>query len=264
MSNRPPVTILCMRWGHKFGPEYVHHLHAGVKKHLSHPFRFVCFTDAPGEVPAGVEAYPLPKFDLPAGEQDLVWRKLALFKSPLFDLKGPALFLDLDVVIVGNLDPFIERPGPFHIIRDDDLALPKPGRWLNPRRARQLARIGNSSVVRFEIGANGDIAEQYLADPAKVMASTPNRREQEFLTEQMAARGQLQHWPKGWCVSFKNHCVPLFAASYWRNPHPPADARIVVFAGKLKIPEAIDGGGGSWYRRIGPSPWLKKAWSINP
>lgn len=259
-----PVTILCMRWGTKFGPEYVHHLYAGVKRHLSRPFRFVCMTDDPASVPAGAEAYPLPEFQLPAGEQDLVWRKLALFQKPLFDLSGTALFLDLDVVVIGSLDPFFERPGPFHMIRDNDLGLPKPMRWLNPARAQRLVRIGNSSVMRFEIGSLADIPQRYLADPHGVMASTPNRREQDFLSEQVHARDQLQFWPKEWCVSFKYHCVPLFLASYRRDPQPPPGARIVVFAGKLKIPEAIRGGGSCWYRRVGPSPWLEKAWSLDP
>lgn len=264
MNTTPPINILCMRWGSKFGPEYVHNLYAGVKKHLSLPFRFICMTDDPASVPAGAEAYPLPQFDIPQGEQDLVWRKLALFNKELFDLKGTALFLDLDLVIIGSLDPFATRPGPFHIIRDDHLGPPKPGRWINPARARRLAPIGNSSVMRFEIGANPDISEKYQGDPWGVMTNTPNRREQEFVTEQMIARGQFQHWPKNWCVGFKHQCVPRFPFSYWQNPQPPKGARIVIFAGNLKIPDAIAGTSDRWYRRIGPAPWLAKAWSETP
>jgi hypothetical protein len=256
-----PVTILCLKWGTAYGPEYVNRLYAGVRRHLRRPFRFICMTDDRSGVRSEVEIYRLPQFDLPSWEQDLVWRKLALFNNPLFDLTGTALFLDLDVAIVGGLDDFFERPGPFHIIRDDHLALPKWGRWINPARARRLHRVGNTSVMRFEIGAHAYIPQKYLADPRTVMEDQPNHREQEFVTEEINDRGLLQHWPKPWCVSFKNQCVPLLAASYLRDPAPPADARIVVFAGKLKIPDAIAGRGGSWYRRIGPSPWLEAAWS---
>jgi hypothetical protein len=261
VSVTDPVIILCLKWGTAYGPEYVNRLHRGVSRHLRRPFRFVCMTDDGSQLHEGIEIYPLPQFNLPSWEKDLVWRKLALFNDPLFDLKGTALFLDLDVVIVGSLDELFERPGPFHIIRDDHLALPKWGRWLNPARAIRLRRVGNSSVMRFEIGAHAYIPAKYLADPQKAMAEQPNHREQELVTEEVNDRGLLQHWPKGWCVSFKNQCVPLFVSSYLRNPEPPPGAKIVVFAGKLKIPDAIAGKGGSWYRHIGPSPWLEAAWS---
>lgn len=39
------LTVACVRWGHKYGPEYVEHLAAGVRRHLTRRHRFVCFTD---------------------------------------------------------------------------------------------------------------------------------------------------------------------------------------------------------------------------
>ncbi len=249
-----------MRWGSRYGPEYVARLFEGVSRHLSRPHQFVCLTDDPASVPEGALAYPLPEFDLPDGEQDLVWRKLSLFQSPLFDLSGQALFLDLDVVIVDSLDPLFDTPGSFYIIRDDDLGLPKIGRWLNPRRAQRLRDIGNSSVVRFKINALNFIPKKYQSDPQAAMDSTPCRREQDFLSEQMKAIGELRFWPKGWCVSYKTHCVPPLI-SLFRVPMIPPNAKIIVFAGKLKIPDAIAGRGGSWYRRTRPAAWLAKAWS---
>lgn len=263
-AAQAPVLVLCIKWGTLYGPEYVNRLYDGVRRHLRRSFRFICMTDDGRQLQPGIEIYPLPQFELPAWEKDLIWRKLALFNSPLFDLRGAALFLDLDIVIVGSLDEFFDPPGAFHIIRDDELALPKWGRWLNPGRAIKLRRVGNTSVMRFEAGAHGYIPAHYLADPQKAMREQLSDREQELVTDEIHRRGLLQYWPKGWCVSFKNQCVPLLAASYWRNPSPPPGAKIVVFAGKLKIPDAIAQRGGSWYRRIGPSPWLAQAWSGPP
>ena len=37
--------ILCMKWGTKYGPEYVNRLYAMVRRHLSGDFNFVCLTD---------------------------------------------------------------------------------------------------------------------------------------------------------------------------------------------------------------------------
>ena len=36
----------------------------------------------------------------------LAWRKLALFDEQVYDLNGKTLFLDLDVVVIGNIDCF--------------------------------------------------------------------------------------------------------------------------------------------------------------
>ena len=37
--------VLCMKWGTKYGPEYVNRLYGMVRRHLRGDFRFVCLTD---------------------------------------------------------------------------------------------------------------------------------------------------------------------------------------------------------------------------
>lgn len=58
---RLPLTVACVKWGDKYGPEYVGRLAAGVRRHLRRSHRFVCYTDdaeaLSGE--AGVVALPL-------------------------------------------------------------------------------------------------------------------------------------------------------------------------------------------------------------
>lgn len=256
-----PVIILTMKWGTLYGPEYVNRLYRGVARNLSRPFRFVCMTDDAQGLRDEVEAYPLPRMQLPDSEEDLRWRKLLVFQRELFDLRGTALFLDLDLAIVGPLDDFFAPPGSFHIIRDDWLGPPKPLRWLNPERARRVTRIGNSSVFRFEIGAHPDVLDDFVADPQAAIDDQPNAREQEYLTEAMYSKGELQYWPRPWCVGFKYQCVPSWPRNYWSPPVLPADARVVVFAGNLKLPEAVEGLWHAWYRRVHPSSWLADAWS---
>jgi hypothetical protein len=253
-----PVNIICMKWGTLYGPEYVNFLRAGVARHLKRPHRFVCFTDDAAGLRDDVQALPLPDLGMPKGQGDLRWRKLAVFRRDLYGLQGTALFLDLDLVIVGALDDFFELPGRFLIIRDDDLFRPKPLRRLNPARDRFKASVGNSSVFRFEIGAHGDVLDTYTADPTRAGAEYEN--EQEFLTGQMAAQGLLQYWPREWCVSFKNDCVPRGLKSWLADPAVPPDARIVVFAGTPKMSDVLAGRGHKWYRRIGDTRWLREAW----
>jgi len=253
-----PVLILTMKWGTLYGPEYVNNLARGVRKHLALPHRFICFTDDATGLDSGIEALPLPELGLPPGHKDSRWQKLALFRKDLAGLSGTALFLDLDLVVFDDLAPFFHLPGSFHIIRDDDLFRAKPLRKLNPSRDAFLHSVGNSSVFRYEIGAHSYVLEAFLADPS---AATKNYEiSQQFQSAQLAAHGHLNYWPKGWCVSFKNDCVPRGFASFLRDPALPNGAKIAIFAGNPKMTEVLAGKGHKWYRRIGDTSWLHKAW----
>jgi hypothetical protein len=253
-----PVLVLCMKWGTLYGPGYVNNLARGVRRHLARPHRFVCFTDDAAGLDSGIEALPLPELGLPPGHTDSRWRKLALFRRDLGGLGGTALFLDLDLVITGPLDRFFDLPGAFRIQRDDDLFRAKPLRRLNPARDAFLRSVGNSSVFRFELGAHGYILDAFLADPAG--ATARYEISQHFQSAQLAAHGDLDYWPRGWCVSFKNDCVPRGLPSWWRDPALPPGTSIVVFAGRPKMHEVLEGGGHRWYRRIGKVDWLREAW----
>lgn len=55
------LTIACVRWGDKYGPEYVERLALGVRHNLHRRYRFVCFTDDVDTLSGmvGVAARPL-------------------------------------------------------------------------------------------------------------------------------------------------------------------------------------------------------------
>ena len=259
MNNvEQPLLVLCMKWGSLYGPEYVNRLRHGVAKNLSYSHRFICFTDNPEGIELGIEVFPLPNLGLPAAHKDLRWHKLALLGRDLNGLVGTALFLDLDLVIVNRLEPFFDYPGEFLIIRDMDLFRAKPLRKLTPARDRFLNHVGNSSVFRMEIGAHFDVLDEFVRDP--VAAQAKFKISQQFMSYELDKRGLLQFWPKNWCVSFKNHCVPRYFCSYFLDPYIPKDARIVVFAGNLKMQDVVSGRGSNWYRRIGRLDWLIAAW----
>lgn len=254
-----PVTILTMRWGTLYSSEDVNRLAAQVRLHLRRPHRFVCFTDDPTGLDPQVVALPLPDLGLPEGSTDTRWRKLALFRADLAGLSGTALFLDLDLVVLGDLEPFFTHPGRFVILRDDDLFRPKPLRRLNPARDRFLHMVGNTSVFRFTIGGHPEVLDRYLSDPAQ--AAVDFAHEQQLVSGVLDPAGALSYWPQGWCVSFKNHCVGRGLTSWLRDPVCPSGARIVLFAGRPKMGDVLAGRGGKWYRRIGNIDWLRKAWA---
>jgi hypothetical protein len=232
-----------MKWGTKYGPEYVNRLYAMVRRHLSGDFRFVCLTDDALGIRPEVQCLPIPPLDLPAGIPERGWTKLATFSADLHGLRGTALFLDLDMVIVGSLDAFFEHPGEFLIIHD----------YKRPWRV-----TGNSSVYRFELGAHPDLLEHFRRHFAEVRSAF--RNEQAYLSDFMHRRGTLAYWPAGWCPSFKYHCIPAWPGNYRRPPFVPTDARIVIFHGECNPPDALAGRRKRALRFIRPAAWVAEHW----
>jgi len=121
------INIICMKWGNKYGAEYVNRLYGMVSRNLTLPFKFICFTENSKGIHPSVEIYPLPSLGLPENIPERGWLKLATFQNPLSDLKGTALFLDLDVVIVGNIDCFFEFEADFAFCVDEKMKAQKIG-----------------------------------------------------------------------------------------------------------------------------------------
>jgi hypothetical protein len=44
-SNGEPIAVLCVRFGSRYGREYVERLRNMVARHLTVPYEFVCLTD---------------------------------------------------------------------------------------------------------------------------------------------------------------------------------------------------------------------------
>ena len=84
-------TILCMKWGSKYGPEYINRLYGMVRRHLRGEFRFVCLTDQREGIRAEVQCLPIPDLALPAGIPERGWKKLTSFEADLHGLTGTAL-----------------------------------------------------------------------------------------------------------------------------------------------------------------------------
>lgn len=242
------VNVICMKWGTKYGPDYVNKLHSMVGRNLSRPFRFVCLTDDPAGLDPRIEALPLPLIGIPEFDEQRGWTRLhgwlkvTAFAAPLHDLTGPVLFLDVDIVITGPLDPFFDPPGRFVVIKEWD----------------KRDGTGNTSVFRFTAGAHGDLIEHLRG--ALDSAQKDFRNEQEFVTSYFATRGERSYWPAEWCVSFKRHCMYRGLKGFLKPARIPEGARVVVFHGKPNPHQAIAGESGKWYRRVVPVPWVRDLW----
>jgi hypothetical protein len=238
-----PRVILCMKWGSKYGPEYVNRLYAMVARHLKGAFQFVCLTDRSEGIRAEVRCLPIPPLDLPPGSPERGWTKLTTFTANLHGLQGTALFLDLDVVIVDDITPFFEQPGRFLIIHD----------WKRPWRI-----TGNSSVYRFQLGAHPDLLTYFRGHVEEVRAQV--RNEQAYLSDYLHKQGTLAYWPGDWCASWKYHCIPRFPLNYVRAPAVPAGARILIFHGVMNPPDALAGRSNGNWRFAKAAPWIAEHW----
>lgn len=181
--------ICCVKTGKKYdNDDYVLRLRDGVRKHLpnsSGDQRFVCFTDAPV---GGVDCEPLP-VNLPKW-----WAKLGLFT-----LGKPLLYFDLDVVIVGSLEPLLAWEG-FGIIKNP---------WLKGY---------NSSVMKLT-GAECRVWDMFTPG---VMATM--RGDQDWLN---VAFPMQRTFPVEWFPSWKVHrCFAM--------PEPPKGAIAINCHGSPK------------------------------
>jgi len=239
-----PVNIICMKWGTKYGPEYVNKLYAMIQRHLTLPFTLTCFTDDSAGIHASVQIRALPPLNLPNNTPERGWNKLSTLQQNLGGLSGEALFLDLDVVIVDCIDDLFSYPAEFAIIKDAKL---------------KHSVTGNSSVYRFKVGAHEDILHAFQENFDAIKQE--HRNEQAYLSAEVHKKGELTYWPETWCPSFKYHCMKPWPLSYFVDPVIPKDAKIIIFHGHPEPHEAIVGITHKWYRPVRPTAWVKEHWS---
>ena len=144
-------NVVCIKWGEKFGVEYVNKLYNAVQRNLSLKHRFICLTDDAEGIVAGVETFDIPRADL-----KICWNKLALFDRGIHNIEGQILFLDLDVVIVKPIDDlFLFQPeSKFVSIKE----------WVSVDYALPDMSPFNASAMRFDVGAYPFIVEEFYKE----------------------------------------------------------------------------------------------------
>ena len=113
-----PLTVVCVKWGTKYGADYVFRLHSAIKRYLPSLRKFICLTDAPDELSAETDIVTLK---LEFGWFGW-WNKATLFSPRVAnELEGRILYIDLDTVIVGSLDKLATYCGCFGILNTEDI-----------------------------------------------------------------------------------------------------------------------------------------------
>lgn len=254
------VAVACVKWGTRFGPDYVNVLSRAVAEHLPSPHRFVCLSNQPEGIDPAVETMPMPEFGVPEAEWTKrgCWPKVALFAPGVFADDEIVLYLDLDVLVVGNLGPFVEcvRAEPaFYTLRE----------W-NPLLLRALPL-----AVRPDRGSQGSVYVWRAGEQRHVFADFTRRVEEvranfwsdRFYLPKIATNPR--YLPYDWCLSFKNHCLSPWPLNLVRpEARLPQGARIIVFHGKPRPMDVMGPPGRRWgsKRRSGaePVPWVRDYW----
>ena len=243
--------IICMKWGDRYSSDYVNRLYFSIKKFTKRKTDLICFTDNPNEINENVLCKPIPKISMPYHMQNSPWKKLAIWQFPLSPLRGDVLFLDLDLVITGDLDRFFDyEKDKFCVIEN----------WT------QLGSgIGNTSCFRFPVGKYKNIYDKFQSAPQYYFKKY--RIEQVFISKNISTQ---VFWPKIWCQSFKHNLLPSWPKRIWQKASLPKETSIVAFTGKPDPDEVLNG---IWpvpknqfykkiYKQLRTPDWLKDNWNI--
>jgi len=226
-------VVFCMKWGTLYSADYVNVLYRATSQNLTKPFRFVCLTDDPEGLLPGIETFPIPDLGLsPEHYLAGAWPKLGVFKRDLYDLTGRGLFIDLDMIITGSLEPFFDQPG--------DLITIGQHHWYPGQKQEEA----NTCIFSFDIGKSSHLPEVFQADIPKHVSSYLH--EQEFVQGEY---GAMSYWPKGWVISFKHHLRQPLVLDRFKGPkRPGADVKIVAFHGRPRPIDLINPPKGNWDR----------------
>lgn len=230
------INVVCLKWGTKYGPEYVNRLYAGIKRNTTVGFKFWCFTeDATGLIPE-VNVLPLPYAD----RLDSWWNKLAMFSPALPFVPGTQLFyVDLDTLITGNIDKLLTfKTAKMVVLKDFYHGMVKS------------ANTVGSGLMTWKHGKYCHVWTKFITNPEKHVQQAGTYGDQWWIEQRVSDLLFWQDLFPDQVVSFKVHC---------RKGLPP-DARIVCYHGRPSIPESmteltqVD----KW--TIAPQPWVAKHW----
>jgi hypothetical protein len=101
------LNIVCLKWGTKYGPEYVNRLYSMCKKFYTNDFKFYCATDDSNEIISDVNILDLSLFQTTDGKwggKVFTSEKINLINY--FDEK--TLLLDLDILILNDITEFVD------------------------------------------------------------------------------------------------------------------------------------------------------------
>lgn len=223
------ITIACVYWGTKFSEKYVYNLKSMVERNTTVPHRFVCLSD---RGLSGIQtSYLKPGY---TGW----WNKLQLFDIER-DLGDRIAYLDLDTIITGNIDWFLNYNGNFMGIED----LGATNSW-QPHLKGKL----QTGIMAFNRKAVAPVWEEF-----KLWGNFHQqnyRGDGEYLSDLIKKRDLAQYLYPGQVKSYKYHVYP----------DKIDNASIICFHGRPNIEEAIKETTFTKMATYRPQKWIGEYW----
>jgi len=221
-------TILSIKWGNLFTAQDVNMLHRACRDCVTGDLRFVCLTDDAAGLDDRIEHRAIP--DIGLSPQDFkrpgVWRKLSLYAPELHDL-GRCLFIDLDMLIVGCLDPFFAPQPGVIFLNTGDSWRPHP---------ESDHKEGGTGIFNFDPATEYPVLQAFQEAPQAHMDEFHN--EQDFV---FALASKRDFWREGRVISFKRHLCHRFGLGLLRGPRPvPEGAAVVAFHGSPRPRDVME------------------------
>lgn len=251
------LSVVCAKWGKLYGADYVNRLYRGVLRNTQRDVNFVCVTDDSTGIDSAITCLDLKAFSFSdtlekaqsvAPKRNGAYTKLAVFKDGFLPFSGPALALDLDVIITGSLDHLADF-APGHIAMAPPFA-----------RSSKRPTFGEGSVIKFEPEHHGFLFSD-MANATEEMVRTSHGSEQSYTSGRAIARGMFTPFPNDWVVSFKRHCRPKRPLNFFMAPTQPKSASVVCFHGSPNVEQAIEGVTAGLFKRTRPAPWVADHWA---
>lgn len=217
------INLICLKHGTKYSYVYVNKLYNMVKRHLSVPFNFFCFTEDANNINDKVIIKKLPSTNVSGW-----WYKPYLFSEGLFEKDSINFYLDLDVVIINSMDKLIEYNSSKEFV-----GLQDPMRTLNPNKI-----FLNSSVMRWPADRYTDLWSNLKNNTS---ITSKYKGDQDYIWD--LHKNEIDFYPKKWVLSYKwevrnrNELTTDRPKRFKiiRSPEIDPETSILVFHGNPKV-----------------------------
>lgn len=218
--HNPHPTWQCVLicWGSKYSTSLINNLiHNIASKANSAPhFVLIADTEKPG-LTEGVQCVPFPEFWLQAPlKRSGCQAKLVMFERGCLREDLPALYVDLDTIVLGDLQQglsVMESPKTVALLQSAIVPFGPLGRWRHRwTKGRHYAR-GNSSFVIFHPAHNHFIAERFR----ELFAQYPNFEFRPMIADERfiswVAQPHMKAIPHSFAVKFPGEF--MFYWGWW-------------------------------------------------
>ncbi len=204
-----------------YSVEYVNRLWSMLDRHLHLDHKLFCFTDDLTGVDDRVTTIPMPPdtfpgMTSPSGKR-ANFRRLRTFDKELVSIFGPRMVsMDIDVVIVDDITPVLDRPEPlvcFDQMHD------------NPKKRKY-----NTSLVLLDTGILGHMWTEFVSNPSEVWTRVKAARIGDSNNSDQAVFGYYARDLKPATWSPGDGVWPWYKVRNNDGGYPPG-TRIVLFFG---------------------------------